>query len=142
MTTESPDTTLNKQFIRTTGAVPGMSSTMPEVEVMTAKAHERVILTHQTENTHDFTVELFLDYGTEEGEWVGVCEQLGIAANADTLDETKEILKDLILLQLNGIEGLTSIYAYLSEHGVTILEPENPGDDESGFILTTATSGL
>lgn len=109
---------------------------------MTGKARERVILTHQTDNKHDFTIELFLDYGIEEGEWVGVCKQLGIAANSDTLDETKEILKDLILLQLNGIDGLTSICDYLSENGVTILEPESPPDDESGFILTTATSGI
>ena len=76
---------------------------------MPGEVRERVILAHQTDNMNDFTVELFLAYGMEEGEWVGVCKQLGIAANADTLDETKEILKDLILLQLNGVEGLTSI---------------------------------
>ena len=109
---------------------------------MTGTASERVILTHRTDNKHDFTIELHLEYGTEEDEWVGVCKQLGIAANADSLDETKEILKDLILLQLNGIESLTSICAYLSENGITILEPESPRDDASGFILTTATSGL
>lgn len=109
---------------------------------MTATASERVILTHRTNNKHDFTIELLLNYGTEEDEWVGVCNQLGIAANAASLDETKEILKDLILLRLNGIESLTSICDYLSENGVTILEPESPRDDESGFILTTAVSGL
>ena len=109
---------------------------------MTGTENERVILTHRTDKEHDFTIELLLDYSTEEDEWVGVCNQLGIAANADTLDETKVILKDLILLQLNGVESLTSIRAYLSENGVTILEPERPRDDDSGFILTTATSGL
>ena len=106
---------------------------------MTATASERVILTHRTGNKHDFTIELLLDYGTEEDEWVGVCNQLGIAANAASLDETKEILKDLILLRLNGIESLTSICDYLSENGVTILEPESPRDDESGFILNNCS---
>ena len=109
---------------------------------MTAAASERVILTHRTDNKHDFTIELLLDYSTEEDDWVGVCNQLGIAANAASLDETKEILKDVILLRLNGIESLTSICDYLSENGVTILDPESPKDDESGFILTTAASGF
>ena len=108
---------------------------------MAEKVHERVILAHRTSDVHDFTVELFLDYGIEDGEWVGVCEQLGIAANADTLEETKEILKDLIMLQLNGVENLTSISAYLAENGVAIMEPENPRDGESSFILTTAATG-
>ena len=107
---------------------------------MIGEVRERVILAHRTDNVHDFTVELFLDYGTEEGEWVGVCEQLGIAANAVTLDETKEILQDLILLQLNGIEGLTSISGYLAENGVTVMEPETPRDSESSFVMTIATS--
>ena len=108
---------------------------------MTATDSERVILTHRTDNKHDFTIELLLDYSTEEDEWVGVCNQLGIAANSDSLEKTKEILKDLILLQLNGIESLTSVCAYLYENGITMLEPEGPRDDSSGFILTTATSG-
>ena len=91
---------------------------------MAEKVHERVILAHRTDHVHDFTVELFLAYGMEDGEWVGVCEQLGIAANADTLEETKEILKDLIMLQLNGVEGLTSISGYLAENGVETMEPD------------------
>ena len=108
---------------------------------MAEKVHERVIIAHRTDHVHDFTVELFLAYGMEDGEWVGVCEQLGIAANADTLEETKEILKDLIMLQLNGVENLTSISAYLAEYGVAIMEPEKPRDGESSFILTTAAMG-
>ena len=102
---------------------------------MTGPASERVILTHQTDSKQDFTIELLLEYSTEENEWTGVCNQLGIAANAVTLDETKEILKDLILLQLNGIESLTSICAYLSENGVPMLRrPESPKDDESATL--------
>ena len=88
---------------------------------MTEQVRERVILAHRTSDVHDFTVELFLAYGMEDGEWVGVCEQLGVAANADTLEETKEILKDLIMLQLQGVEELTTVSSYLAENGVAIL---------------------
>jgi len=109
---------------------------------MASEIRERIILTHRSNDTHDFTIELFLDYGKEEGDWVGICEQLGIAANAHSLDEAKEILKDLVLLQLNGVEDLASITSYLTENGVTILKPERVKDNESGFTLTTATSGV
>ena len=109
---------------------------------MASELRERVILTHKANDAHDFTIELFLDYGREEGEWVGICEQLGIAANADTLGETKEILKDLVLLQLNGVEDLTRITEYLKDNGVTIMEPDSLAENASGFTLTTATSGV
>ena len=108
---------------------------------MASEIRERIILTHKSRATHDFTIELFLDYGKEEGDWVGVCEQLGIAANADTLDEAKEILKDLVLLQLKGVEEISDINSFLTENGIAIMEPERLKDDESGFTLTTASSG-
>ena len=108
---------------------------------MDSELRERIILTHKTNGALDFTIELVLDYGREDAEWVGICEQLGIAANADTSGEVKEILKDLVLLQLNGVENLGSIVGYLTDNGIAIMEPEGPKDDESGFTLTTATSG-
>lgn len=108
---------------------------------MDSELRERIILTHKTNDAHDFTIELVLDYGREEGEWVGVCEQLGIAGNADTLGEAKEILKDLVLLQLNGVESIGNIVSYLTDNGISIMEPEGTKDDWSRFTLTTATTG-
>ena len=65
------------------------------------RVHERIFLAHKKANeSRDFTIELSLEYKMHNEEWEGVCDQLGVAANADTLDETKEILRDLILLQL------------------------------------------
>ncbi len=109
---------------------------------MVTEVRERVILAHKANDVQDFTIELFLDYGKDGGEWVGVCEQLGVAANADTLDDAKEILRDLVLLQLRGEEELTNIHDYLEKSGVVILEPESSKDGESSFILTTAVAGL
>ena len=108
---------------------------------MADKVRERVILAHQTNAVQDFTIELFLDYRMDDGEWVGVCEELGVAANADTLDGAKGILRDLVLLQLNGIEELTNLYDYLAENGVAIMEPDSSGNQKSSFILTTAAAG-
>ena len=108
---------------------------------MVTEVRERVIIAHRSNDVHDFTIELFLDYRTEDGEWLGTCEQLGVAANADSLDDTKEMLKDLVLLQLNGVEGLTNIHDYLTENGVVIMKPDSSGDKESSFTLTTAGVG-
>ena len=109
---------------------------------MASEERERIILGHKTNDVQDFTIELFLDYELEDGEWVGVCDQLGIATNGETLDETKEILRDLVLLQLSGVEELTSIYSYLEENEVVIMKPESPTTVESGFVLTTAAAGF
>ena len=109
---------------------------------MVEEVRERVILAHRTNDIQDFTIELFLDYQTDDGEWVGVCEQLGVAANADALDDAKEILKDLVLLQLSGVDGLGNINGYLAENGVVIMKPERSRNMESGFILTTADAGV
>ena len=109
---------------------------------MASELRERIILTHRSNNALDFTIELVLDYGKEDGEWVGICEQLGIAANAETVEEAKAILKDLVLLQLNGVESLGNIVGYLTENGVTIMEPEGLKDDGSCFTLTTVASGV
>ena len=108
---------------------------------MTAEVRERIILAHRTNDAQDFTIELFLDYEIDDDEWVGVCAQLGIAANAERLDEAKEILKDMVLLQLSGVEGLTNIYDYLEENDVEILKPERSTTGDSGFVLTTAAAG-
>ena len=109
---------------------------------MVEEVRERVILAHRTNDIQDFTIELFLDYQTDDGEWVGVCEQLGVAANADALDDAKEILKDLVLLQLSGVDGLGNINGYLAENGVVIMKPERSRNMESGFILTSADAGV
>ena len=105
---------------------------------MASEVSERVILAHRANDAQDFTIELFLDYKMDDGEWTGVCEQLGIAADAATLDEAKEVLKDLVLLQLSGVQELTNIYDYLEENEVVIMKPDRSTGGESGFVLTTA----
>ena len=67
---------------------------------------------------------------------------MGVAANSDTLDETKEILRDLILLQLGGAEEMRDIREYLAENGVSIRESETPEDAASNFHILMATTRI
>ena len=105
------------------------------------RVHERIFLAHKKPNEfRDFTIELSLEYWMHNEEWEGVCNQLGVAANSDTLDETKEILRDLILLQLGGAEEMRDIREYLMENGVVIREAETPDDASSNFHILMATT--
>ena len=87
----------------------------------------------------DFTVGLTLDYQQEEdGQWAGVCLELGTPACADTLEQTKRELRGAVELQLNGMEELGYLQEYLEARQVTIL-PLDPGEKEKtaapGFDL-------
>ena len=105
------------------------------------RVRERIFLAHKKANEfRDFTIELSLEYRMHNEEWEGVCDQLGVAANSDTLDETKEILRDLILLQLAGAEEMRDIHEYLAEDGVAIRESETPEDAASNFHILLATT--
>ena len=108
---------------------------------MEERVNERILLAHKKANEfRDFTIELSLEYWMHNEEWEGICDQLGVAANSDTLDETKEILRDLILLQLAGAEEMWDIREYLVENGVAIREAETPEDADSNFHILLATT--
>ena len=92
---------------------------------MAAAEREQITLAYMTEDALGFTIELLLEYRIHDDEWLGVCEQLGVEANAATLEETKELLEELVQLQLKGVEGLMDLREYLAERGVTLIEPES-----------------
>lgn len=87
----------------------------------------------------DFAVGLTLDYQQEEdGQWAGVCLELGTPACADTLEQTKRELRGAVELQLNGMEDLGYLQEYLEARQAPIL-PLGPGEKEKtaapGFDL-------
>ena len=86
----------------------------------------------------DFTVGLTLDYQQEDGQWAGVCLELGTPACADTLEQTELELREAVELQLNGMEDLGYLQEYLEARQVSIL-PLGPGEKEKvaapGFSL-------
>ena len=89
----------------------------------------------------DFTVGLTLDYHQEDGQWVGVCRELGTPACADTLEQTELELREAVELQLNGMEDLGYLNEYLEARQVSIL-PLGPGEKEKvaapGFSLSAS----
>lgn len=66
----------------------------------------------------DYSVALTCTYTLEAGQWVGVCEQLGTPAFAETLEQVRLELQDAVQLQLNEVERLADVREYLEESEV------------------------
>ena len=82
----------------------------------------------------DYWGVLNVQFGEEDGQWVGICQELGTAMQADTLDEVKVALLEGIELQLNGTAELCDIFEYLADFGVSITPVSIP--QETGFVVS------
>lgn len=56
----------------------------------------------------------------EEGQWVGDCEELGVAHCGDSLDEVRAGLEELLMLTLNTMESVGERERFFAEHGITL----------------------
>ena len=63
---------------------------------------------------------LTLEFHKEDDVWVGVCKELGTAADGDKFEDVIEILKEFVILQLNTLEDVGECKKFLREHGVKI----------------------
>lgn len=95
---------------------------------------ETIVVTH-TDNSGitDYTIKLTFAYHEEEGQWVGFCEELGTSAFADDLEQTEAELREAVELQLNGVEGITDVRAYLADNQV-VVQPVKPSR-QAGFAI-------
>ncbi len=87
----------------------------------------------------DYCGVLTVEFGQEEGQWVGLCQELGSAAHTDTLAQVEAELSEAINLQLNEMERLTDIREYLAENQVNvqpIAMAQRPGFALAGNLLT------
>ena len=87
----------------------------------------------------DYWGVLTVEFGEEEGQWVGVCKELGTATHADTLAEVEANLTEAIDLQLNETARLTDVLEYLADNQVVfapISMPQQTGFAVAGSVLT------
>ena len=82
---------------------------------------EAVQVIHSDESgASDYIISLTLNYHQEEGQWVGICTELGTSAFADDLEQMKIELREAVELQLNGVERITDVRDYLAINQVVI----------------------
>lgn len=67
---------------------------------------------------------LTLRFWEEEDEWVGLCEELGTAAQGRSLDEAMDVLTDLVELDLNTLEDMGERERFFKKHGIEFYEQE------------------
>ena len=97
-----------------------------------------VIGAHQdAQGNPDFVLGLTLDYQQEEGQWVGVCLELGTSTFADTQEQTELELQEAVELQLNEMERLGYLREYLAAQGVTITHIKPAVSPVAGINLLT-----
>lgn len=87
----------------------------------------------------DFVFSLTLDLEKEGEQWTGTCLELGTSTFGDTLEEAKEELQEAVTLQLNEMERLGFIAAYLEENRVSVIPlADSAASGDSPFALASA----
>ena len=82
----------------------------------------------------DYVVGLTFDFLQEEGQWVGVCLELGTSTYAESLERTQEELREAVELHLNEMERLCDIQEYLDDAHARVVWLGPDGDPErAGF---------
>ena len=82
----------------------------------------------------DYWGVLNVQFGEYEGQWVGLCQELGTSTHADTLAQVEFELLEGIELQLNGTAELCDIFEYLADFHVSITPVSIP--QETGFAVS------
>lgn len=83
----------------------------------------------------DGYVILTLRFFHEEGQWVGDCEELGVAHCGDSLDEVRAGLEELLMLTLNTMESVGDRERFLAEHGITLHPSDRPTPTQEYHVL-------
>ena len=100
-----------------------------------------VQFTHRdAQGSVDYWGVLTVEFGQEDGQWVGLCHELGTATHADTLDQVEAELWEAIDLQLNEMALITDVFQYLRENRVSfgpISLSQESGFAVVGTVLTT-----
>ena len=74
----------------------------------------------------DYGGVLTVEFGQEEGQWVGQCLELGTATHADTLEEVEAEILEFIDLQLNETARMCDVREYLADNEVKLAPVSMP----------------
>lgn len=86
---------------------------------MVETARETIQVFHSdARGSLDFAITLTCTYSQEGDQWVGICDELGTSAFADTLDQARTETQEAVQLQLNEVERITDIRGYLAGNEV------------------------
>lgn len=84
------------------------------------------------------TLTLLIDQ--EDQRWVGVCHELGTSAYSATLESALEELKEAVALQLNEMDRLGHLEAYLRDRHVQVSEVATQAEGEWAAASVSSTA--
>jgi predicted RNase H-like HicB family nuclease len=93
-----------------------------DTDVSTLRQEHRKDLNHRDRG---FVI-LTFSFHKEGQYWVGICEELGTAADGRSLDKVADRLRKLVALQLNGLGDLGERERLFKERGITLYASDLP----------------
>ncbi len=78
---------------------------------------------------------LTLRFFQEEGQWVGDCEELGVAHCGDSLDEARAGLEELLALTLDTMESVGERERFFADHGIVLHPSARPVPAQQYHVL-------
>lgn len=78
---------------------------------------------------------LTLRFFQEDDQWVGDCEELGVAHYGETLDEARAGLEELLVLTLHTMESVGERERFFAEHGITLHPSDQPTPTQEYHVL-------
>ena len=79
------------------------------------------VIHRNTQGSPDYIIVVTFEFSQEEGQWVGLCLELGTSAFAGTLEQARLELHDAVELQMSEIERLGFIQNFLGQHQMRAL---------------------
>ena len=90
-----------------------------------------------TETEKGFVI-LTLAFHKEDQSWVGVCRELGVAANGRSLDKLRAHLTDLVIVHLNGLESIGERERIFEERGIKFYTDDLPSEIDAKLPVSDA----
>ncbi len=78
---------------------------------------------------------LTLKFFREEEQWVGECEELGVSTFSDSLDEVREALEDLVMLDLNALESIGERERFFEKNGIEFYPYDHPAPERQYMLI-------
>ena len=82
------------------------------------------VIHRNTQGSPDYIIVLTFEFSQEEGQWVGLCLELGTSAFSDSLGQARLELQEAVEFQLNGVERFTDMWVYLLKNHVLVVPIE------------------
>lgn len=103
---------------------------------------ESFAMLHYSESVVTEVLILTAEFDREGDQWTGECLELGTATCADTLEDVRKELYELVGLHVNGVDDMGHIEEFLSERGVKSLPVADVGQGYAANTYVTVEGPL